>query len=727
MSELLLELFSEEIPARMQKNAAEALKSALQAAFDEAKLSYASVETFVTPRRIVAIAKDLPQAIAATETEKRGPKLGAPEGAIAGFCKGAGVERSALEERDGYYFAMIRTEGGDVAPVLKGIIEKILAGFHWPKSMRWGAHSLQWVRPLQSILCLFDGKVIPVSLGHVTAGDTTKGHRFLSDNQPITIHSSDDYFAKLRAANVIVQQDERREAIASQAEAQAAKHGLQVKPDAGLLEEVTGLVEWPVVLVGGFEEQYLALPQEVPTTVMRAHQKYFALQNAEGALASKFIVVANMTANDGGKAITAGNERVLRARLSDGQFFYDQDLKTPLADWNNGLTDMVFHAKIGSVAKKVERIKTLAATLAERLGTDATAVARAAELCKADLTTGMVGEFPELQGLMGRYYALAQGEKPEVADAIRDHYSPLGPNDDCPHAPVSVAIALADKLDTLSSLFAIGEKPTGSKDPFALRRAALGVIRLILENKLHLSLPEMIRHSMKIVGRHLLEIDATGNTRKIDKLNKDLNLEAVPESTREIVASPLENYEDIPNLEKALRKFGGEVFEFFIARLKVLLKDEGISHDRIDAVLESDKSNGDLTLLVARVHALDSFLNTAEGSNLLAGAKRAINILKAAKTEAARTVDSSLLQQAEEKALFDALTAAGSKVENLLAKEEFAGAMGELATLRGAIDAFFEQVVVNADDEKLRANRLALLQTLVGTFYAVADFSLIEG
>ncbi|MBM3618513.1 MAG: glycine--tRNA ligase subunit beta, partial [Alphaproteobacteria bacterium] len=618
--------------------------------------------TYVPPRRIVAVAKGLPKAIEATEAEKRGPKLGAPQGAIDGFCKGAGIDASALEERDGYYFAVIRSAGGDVAPVLKSIIEKILNGFHWPKSMRWGARPLVWVRPLQSILCLFDGAVVPVSLGHVTAGNSTKGHRFLSDNAPFTVTASEDYFAKLRAAHVIVNQDERRDTIEKSASAEAAKHGLTVKPDAGLLDEVTGLVEWPVVLIGGFEERYLDLPQEVPTTVMRAHQKYFALQNG-GKLANKFVVVSNMVANDGGKVIVSGNERVLKARLSDGQFFYDQDLKTPLADWNKGLSDMVFHAKIGSVAEKVARIKTLAAKLAPIVGADATDVARAAELCKADLTTGMVGEFPELQGLMGRYYATAQGEKATVADAIRDHYSPLGPTDETPKAPVSVTIALADKLDTLVSMFAIGEKPTGSKDPFALRRAALGIIRLILENGLRLPLNQFVN---------------------------------------------------------------AELLEFFIGRLKVSLKEEGIAHDRIDAVLKSGNTD-DLTLLVARVRAVDGFLKTQDGANLLAGAKRALNILKAAKSPAAAQVDAGLLEAAEEKALASAASDVATKVDALLAKEDFAAAMQQISTLRPAIDAFFEKVIVNADDEKVRANRLALLAMLNGVFIKIADFSLIEG
>lgn len=662
MSELLLELFSEEIPARMQRNAAEALKTALKAAFDEAKLTHESLETFVTPRRITAVVKGLPKTIEATSAEKRGPKLGAPQGAIDGFCKGAGIDASALEERDGYYFAVVRSEGGDVAPVLKSLIEKILGGFHWPKSMRWGERPLTWVRPLQSILCLFDGAVVPVSLGHVTAGNTTKGHRFLSDNLPVTVTTSEDYFAKLRAAHVIVNQDERRDTIAKSAAAEAAKHGLTVKPDAALLDEVTGLVEWPVVLIGSFEDRYLALPQEVPTTVMRAHQKYFALQNGD-KLANKFVVVSNMVANDGGKIIISGNERVLRARLSDGQFFYDQDLKTPLADWNNGLSDMVFHAKIGSVAEKVKRIEALAAKLAPIVGADAADVTRAATLCKADLTTGMVGEFPELQGLMGRYYATAQREKPAVADAIRDHYSPLGPTDACPTAPVSVTIALADKLDTLVSMFAIGEKPTGSKDPFALRRAALGVIRLILENGLRLPLKQFVSE---------------------------------------------------------------ELLEFFIGRLKVSLKDEGVAHDRIDAVLKSGNTD-DLTQLVARVRAVDAFLKTEDGTNLLAGAKRALNILKASKSTAFTPVDSSLLEAAEEKVLATAAMDVAAKVDALLVKEDYANAMQTISTLRPAIDAFFEKVIVNADDDKVRANRLALLAMLSGVFIKVADFSLIEG
>lgn len=675
MSELLLELFSEEIPARMQRNAAEALKTAMKTAFDEAKLDYASLETYVTPRRITALAKGLPASIAATETEKRGPKLGAPQGAIDGFCKGAGIDASALEQRDGYYFAVVRTEGGDVAPLLKGMIEKILQGFHWPKSMRWGDHALAWVRPLQSILCLFDGTVVPVSLGHVTAGNITKGHRFLSDNTPITIHSGDDYFSKLRAAHVIVNQDERKAEIEKNAAAVAAKSSLAVKPDAGLLEEVTGLVEWPVVLLGGFEDRYLALPQEVPTTVMRAHQKYFALQDAKGKLAPQFVVVSNMVAKDGGKAIVAGNERVLRARLSDGQFFYDQDLKTPLADWTQGLSDMVFHAKIGSVADKVKRIETLAATIAPLVGADPALAARAAKLCKADLTTGMVGEFPELQGLMGRYYALAQGEKPEVADAIRDHYSPLGPTDACPKAPVSVVIALADKLDTLVSMFAIGEKPTGSKDPFALRRAALGVIRLILENNLRIHVKSVLNE----VGYNNID----------------------------------------------------ELMEFFFDRLKVQLKDKGISQSVIHAVTTGWDSDGDFTRINQRAEAIQHVIDTPEGKNLLAGAKRGINLYRKATQTVPSSVydniDDSLFEKDEEKKLRDALQATEKSVKELLDKYKYQEAMEKLSQLRPHIDQFFEEVVVNIEDDKIRVNRLGILKLLEKVFLDVADFSRIEG
>lgn len=666
MSEFLLEILSEEIPARMQRGAIEQLQTKLKEELEAQKLTFSDMRLFVTPRRLVAVIKGLPKEMAATASEKRGPRVGASQGAIDGFCRGAGISAAELEERDGFYFAVVKSEGGAVAPILKNMVEKILSGFHWPKSMRWGSYALQWVRPLQSIICLFDGEVIPVQFGHIKAGNWTCGHRFLSNGKHFEVQNYADYAEKLRAAHVLVDQDERRKMIERDTAAVAAKHNLAVKPDAGLLEEVTGLVEWPVVVMGGFEAQYLSLPQEVPTTVMRSHQKYFALTKADGSLAPNFITISNMAANDGGNAIQGGNERVLRARLSDGKFFYDQDLKTKLADHANGLSDMVFHAKIGSVAEKVTRIGKLAAALAPFAHADAAMVARAAELCKADLTTGMVGEFPELQGLMGRYYALAQGEKAEVADAIRDHYKPLGPNDDCPKAPVSVVIALADKLDTLVGLFAVGEKPTGSKDPFALRRAALGVIRLILENNIRLPLTAV--------------------------------LGAKPE----------------------------ELLEFFSARLQVMLREEGIGHDRIKAVF--GKGEDDLVRLVARARALDGFLKTEDGGNLLAAFRRAANITRIEEEKSgAISAKANPGTQVEEQALFAVLSDVESRVQQAVKEEQYESAMSALAELRAPVDAFFEKVTVNADDAGMRANRLATLKQTYALFQSIADFSVIEG
>lgn len=704
MTELLLELFSEEIPARMQRNAAELLKTRLTDALDEAKLEHGGVKTYVTPRRLAAVVEGLPKELAASSSEKRGPRVGAPQKAIEGFCRGAGVTPEQLEERDGFYFAVITDEGGAVEPILQAAIEKILHNFHWPKTMRWGAHPLHWVRPLQSILCLFGGKVVPVSFAHLTAGDTTYGHRFLASNKAITVHSSKEYFDKLRKAHVLVDQDERMEAIDKTAHEMAKKRDLTVKRDPALLEEVSGLVEWPVVLMGGFDSRYLALPQEVPTTVMRSHQKYFALVDGAGELASQFVVVSNMEASDGGKAIIAGNERVLRARLEDGQFFWDQDLKQPLSDWAQGLDDMVFHARLGSVADKVDRIRSLATFLAVFVPhAGLQDVDRAAELCKSDLTTGMVGEFPELQGLMGRYYALAQNENPAVADAIHDHYAPQGPSDDCPTAPVSVTVALADKMDTLVGLFAIGEKPTGSKDPYALRRAALGVIRLILENKLRIPVEVMIDKAVAKYPSSFYKKTAKEESASSGKRTR-------AGKVRSTVAD--------------------ELLEFFSARLKVMLRDQGIGHDRIEAIF-NEGDEDDIYRLVSRVTALDHFLKTEDGTNLLAAYKRAANIVRIEEEKSGHHIDGSpdkrSLEQEEEKTLYAELERIYPIVSKHLKAEQYEAAMTAIAELRAPVDAFFERVTVNSDDKNLRSNRLRLCASIRALLDDIANFTLIEG
>lgn len=704
MAELLLELFSEEIPARMQRHAAELLKTRLSDGLSESKLAFGEVKTFVTPRRLVAVIDGLPTELAASSSEKRGPRLGAPQQAIEGFCRGAGVTADQLEERDGFYFAVITDEGGAVEPILQGVIEKMLQNFHWPKTMRWGAYPLHWVRPLQSILCLFEGAVIPVKFAHLEAGNTTRGHRFLSATKSITVHNSAEYFEKLRKAHVIVDQDERVNAIETAAHALAEKRGLTVKRDPALLEEVSGLVEWPVVLMGGFDSRYLALPQEVPTTVMRSHQKYFALVDSAGELASQFIVVSNMIADDGGKAITAGNERVLRARLDDGQFFWDQDLKQPLSTWANGLDDMVFHAKLGSVADKVDRIRSLATFLAVFVPhAGLQDVDRAAELCKSDLTTGMVGEFPELQGLMGRYYALAQNENPAVADAIRDHYAPQGPSDSCPTAPVSVTVALADKMDTLVGLFAIGEKPTGSKDPYALRRAALGVIRLILENGLRIPLDVMIDKAVAKYPSAFYKKTAKEESAASGKRTRAGKL-------RSAIAD--------------------ELLEFFSARLKVMLREQGIGHDRIEAVF-NEGDEDDIYRLVSRVTALDAFLKTEDGANLLAAYKRAANIVRIEEEKGHYRIDGKTdrhgLEQAEEKTLYAELERVSPIVNQHLKDERYADAMAAIAELRAPVDAFFDKVTVNAEDKALRSNRLRMLANIRSLLDDIANFTLIEG
>lgn len=703
MSEFLLELFSEEIPARMQKGASELLKTRLAEAFAEHKLDYVSLDTFATPRRLVAVVKGLPTQIASLSQERRGPRIGAPEGAIEGFCRSAGITRAELEERDGFYFAVTSTQGGAVAPVLKTVVEKILSTFHWPKTMRWGAYPLHWVRPLQSILCLFAGQVVPVQFGHITASNTTRGHRFLSNGEAIAVQNADDYFAQLKQAFVIVRQDDRRAHILEHAHATAKAQGLALKEDIGLLEEVTGLVEWPVVLMGGFDPKFTRLPKEVPTTVMRSHQKYFALHTAAGELAPHFITVSNMQAADGGKTIIAGNERVLRARLEDGQFFYDQDLNHPLSHWAEGLNDMVFHAKLGSVAEKVERIRELAVHIAQFIPhADKADVKRAAELCKSDLTTGMVGEFPELQGLMGRYYALAQGEKPEVANAIRDHYSPLGPSDTCPSEPVAIAVALADKIDTLVGLFAVGEKPTGSKDPFALRRAALGVIRLILENNLRIHLNDLIEEAMRAYP---------------SSFYREVAKEETKETGRRVRARKLRSHTE------------EELMEFFSGRIKVMLREQGIGHDRIEAIFNEGEET-DMFRLVKRVRALQHFLTTDDGANLVAAYRRAANIVRieeeATGSEIREIPDLKLLEQAEEKALFDAVDTIFPKVEKAWKFEDFEAAMAELSRLRAPIDAFFDNVTVNCDDKKLRQNRLRLLSMIRNSLDNLGNFALIE-
>lgn len=747
MADLLLELFSEEIPARMQNDAAIHLEKALITSLFDAGYGDPTIaakkQVFVTPRRLAVWLPDLPAVQPDISQELKGPKVGAPEGAMAGFLKKTGLTQAQLEQRDGVYFAKIEQKGRATSDLLKEIIEKILAEFPWPKSMRWGSGETSWVRPLHSILCIFDGKVVPLEFAGVKAGNITRGHRFLAPAE-IVITDAKHYESALENAKVIADREKRKAAIAKQLEDKCKALGSALHADAGLLEEVTGLVEWPVVLSGKIDASYMDLPEEVLILEMKNHQKYFAtrepsltgrgqgegphpnlLPKGEGALSPYFLITSNMVTKDAGKAIVAGNERVLRARFADGRFFYDQDRKTTLEDWGKKLGDVTYHAKLGTVADKVERIVRLGSCVMnhlyphdEKLMTHD--VARAVQLSKADLTTGMVGEFPELQGVMGRYYALAQGEKTEVADAIRDHYKPQGPGDFVPTAPVSICVALADKLDTLISMFAIGEKPTGSKDPFALRRAALGVIRIVLENNLRLPLLPLFQNApLRAIATHKAQEKLARQTEEKlshpDKVGKYFTV-------NETACS------DIP--EDAAAKISAELLAFFHDRLIVQLKDQGLRYDVIKAVVAN--GDDDLLRIVSRAKALQDFLATEDGKNLLAGYKRAANILsieeKKDKTSYdADELDTNKLSQYEETTLGLKLMATHSSQDKLLYEEQYAAAMLTLAELRPLIDVFFEKIMVNCEDKELRINRLRLLASIRDIMDSIADFSKIEG
>jgi len=679
MPELLLELLSEEIPARMQKRASDDLKRLVCDGLKKAGLEFDSAAAYATPRRLTLVVTGLPEKQPDVKDERKGPQVGAPEQAMNGF-KSSLPEGTQIEERElkgkTFYFAVIDKKGAATAAVLKGIINTALTDMatSWPKSMRWGENTVRWARPLHSIASLLDGTVIPVELGPVSASDTTLGHRFLAP-EPFAVKDFGDYKVKLENAKVMLDATDRREKIKADAEALATAQGLTLRDDPGLLDEVAGLVEWPITLMGDIDHEFMAVPPEVLIAAMRGHQKYFSTLDKDGQLAAKFIFVSNMEADDGGKAIVAGNERVLRARLSDTKFFWDQDRKEGLESRLPKLAGVVFHAKLGSVLEKVERMTALAGSLSAHIpGAESKTVERAAKLSKADLVTGMVGELPELQGLMGRYYALESGEDVDVADAIADHYSPAGPNDHCPSKPASVAIALADKIDTLVGFWTIDEKPTGSKDPFALRRAALGVIRLIIENNLRLS---------------LLDVFAVAG-------GKDI---------------------------------ASDLLTFFVDRLKVHLKEKGVRHDLIDAVFALGED--DLVLVLARVEALGEFLGSDDGANLLVAYKRAANILKIEEKKDARSYtekpDPKLLKEADEKALFEKLMDIGPKITAFIAEEKYTEAMIELASARIEIDDFFDNVTVNADQPELRENRLNMLSYIRRALDEVADFSKIEG
>lgn len=689
MAELLLEIFSEEIPARMQARAAEDLQRLVTDGLGKNGLSFDGVRSYVTPRRLVLVIEGLPVAGPDVSEEKRGPRVGAPEQALNGFLASTGLALDQLEQRDTgkgvFYFAVINKKGRPTVDAAKDVIEAAMAEFPWPKSQRWGANSVRWVRPLQSILCLFDGAVVPVSFGPISAGNVSRGHRFLAPAE-FTVKDFADYAEKLAEAQVVLDPTERRHAILSQAEAAATREGLSLRVDDGLLAEVTGLVERPNVLVGSIDDKFMGVPQEVLITSMRAHQKYFSLMNGD-KLAPRFLVVSNMDAADGGKAIVAGNERVLRARLSDAAFFWDTDRKHRLDSRLPKLAERLFYAKLGTMADKVERMKVLARHLTAFVGgANAADAERAAELSKADLSTEMVGEFPELQGIMGRYYALNDGEKPAVADAIAEHYSPLGPSDSVPTAPLSVCASLADKIDSLVGFFGIDEKPTGSKDPFALRRAALGVIRLVVENGLRLPLFTLFQfaHAQYKPGT------LSGDPKRVAE----------------------------------------DLMEFFADRLKVHLREKGVRHDLVNAVFALGDED-DLVRLLARVDALGDFLGSDDGANLLVAYRRAANIVRIEEkkdaTSYAGPADAALLQQDEEKALHQALAEVRTAAGHALKAEKFADAMAALARLRRPGDAFFDKVTVNTNQPEIRVNRLKLLAEIGAAMGEVADFSKIEG
>ena len=740
MPDLLIELFSEEIPARMQGKAAADLKRLVTDGLVEAGLTYASAGAFHTPRRLALSVEGLSSESPDTREERKGPKVGAPDKAIEGFCRGAGVDRAALEVRDTgkaqVYFAVIEHKGRPAPEIVAEVLDHTVRHFPWPKSMRWGAGALRWVRPLQSILCLLtdeDGAAtVPLDIDGITAGNTTRGHRFMAPDA-FAVTSFEDYEAKLKQAKVLLRAEERADHIRQEAANLAFAAGLELVEDPGLLAEVAGLVEWPVVLMGEIDADFLHLPPEVLQTSMKEHQKFFSLRDKTGQI-TRFVTVANIAAPDGGKTILAGNQKVLAARLADARFFWDNDLRVARAgmqDWCDGLAAVTFHAKLGSQAERVDRIAALAREIAPQVGADPEQAQEAARIAKADLRSEMVGEFPELQGVMGRYYALEAGRDAQVADACRDHWKPMGQDDDVPSAPVSVAVALADKIDTLTGFWAIDEKPTGSKDPYALRRAALGVIRLILGNAVRLKL------SGRLVERHVLsglimlkgvEFRLRGEEIGSEGLRKLLTSEELKDISYRMVDSDPEASEN--QLLERMDKIVADLLAFFHDRLKVHLRGAGIRHDVIDACLAMEGAD-DLTLLVKRAEALETFLRTEDGENLIQGFKRANNILTQAEdadgVEYSFGADIRFAEDAAETALFAALDAADTRITPAMAAEDFAGAMAAMAGLRAPIDAFFEQVQINADSAVLRRNRLNLLSRIRTICLAVADLRRIEG
>lgn len=735
MAELLLELFSEEIPARMQAQAAKDLERLVVGALSDRGLLFEGAKSFAGPRRLTLVIAGLPVKQPDVSEEKKGPRVNAPEKAIEGFLRSAGVGLEQCEKRnDGkgeFYVAVIHRKGRATAEVLAEVLPECFAKLPWSKSMRWiPGEAVRWVRPLHSILAVFDGAVVSFEFAGVKSGSTTKGHRFLSSGV-INAKTFEIYRNDLKHHHVMLDAAERKETILNDAKNKAFALGLELIEDQGLLDEVAGLNEWPTVLIGTIEDQFMDVPAEILQTSMRVHQKYFSLRDpATGKMASRFAVVSNMVAEDGGKAIVAGNERVLRARLSDAKFFWDQDRQHRLDSRVGKLKGIVFHAKLGTQYERVERIEALAGEIAAKIGADVEKAKRAARLCKADLTTGVVGEFPELQGIMGSYYAAHDGEPVEVVDAIREHYKPLGPTDAVPTSPVSIAVALADKIDTLTGFFTVDEKPTGSSDPFALRRAALGAIRIILTNNVSVGLRSLWSKQFGRVARRKNVAKVERDFRPIREVMVGVGLEAQFEEFWAIAHAGATSDEAREVARQQFHFDSHSLLNFFADRLKVALKEKGTRYDLIDAVFSLGNED-DLVRLVARVEALQTFLKSEEGADLLAGYKRAANILKAEekkdKTTFEGSPDPDALVLAEEKALFVELSTAADLVKAEIERERFVEAMGVMSRLRAPVDAFFDKVTVNDKDAGLRKNRLLLLSRLRATLHLAADFSKIEG
>ncbi len=751
MPDLLIELFSEEIPARMQARAAEDLRTRVTDGLVEAGLTYAGAVAFSTPRRLALSLHDLAESSPTVTEERKGPRVDAPEKAIEGFLRGAGVAREDLEVRDDkkgrVYFATVTKPGRSADVIVAEVLEQVIRNFPWPKAMRWGNGTLRWVRPLHSILCLLtddagEARVVALTIDGITAGNTTAGHRFMGGGR-FAVTSFDDYRAKLRRDHVILDAGERADHIWQAASNEAFAQGLEVVEDRGLLAEVAALVEWPVVLMGQIAPDFLDLPPEVLQTSMKEHQKFFSVRNPRTGRIERFVTVANIETADNGATILAGNKKVLSARLADAKFFWENDLRVARAGmgaWLESLEKVTFERQLGSQAARIARIEALAREIAPHLGADPDLAAQAAKVAKADLESEMVGEFPELQGVMGRYYAEAAGMPAEVAAACAEHYKPIGPSDAVPQAPVSAAVALADKLDMLTGFWAIDQRPTGSKDPFALRRAALGVIRIILEGGYRLKLDrfidaQLLRHKINL---HSLRASA-GEIDTLEEVLDEVADRGVFGSAFHAVMDRLHGTAHPPDtgdgsllrtVGDAVPDLSTDLLAFIHDRLKVHLRDQGLRHDVIDACLNLDGGD-DLALITARARALADVLDTDDGENLLQGFKRANNILAQAEerdgVEYSFGASQKFAETGEERALFAALDSAEEKIAAATRDEDFVAAMNAMADLRGPIDDFFESVQVNTDNEVVRRNRLNLLARIRQICLRAADLTRVEG